>query len=100
MGKVTIYTCDKCGHEQTEQDKPHQLWEVYVGARSMGSTYPVVAARPDLKKLWCRDCAIKQGVVKKSPHSQSEAKPIEPQPTIEDLIRDIVEDEVQRANEL
>ena len=87
---ATRYTCDKCGHHQTTND---QMWGIAV-VITHGIPVPNYGPRltPQADGLWCRKCIESIGLLCAAP--KPDEKP-EPAPTLEDMIREIVANEVQ-----
>jgi hypothetical protein len=90
--KKTILTCDRCKKEVSE------LIEVGAGKREVhynsysyggGNMYRLY----QLSAEWCLDCCIEMHIAE--PRKESEAKPIQPPPTLEDFIREIIRKEIQ-----
>jgi len=83
MGVETTYTCDRCGHSQKTSD---QMWEVGFAYRSRhGGSYTIQAP-----SWWCRGCLEHFDVLPAT-------TPLDPPPTpptLEDLIRELVQDEL------
>lgn len=84
MSRKTIYTCDKC---KSEQLTPEQFWTVGVQANH----YPTASGTYDFvegKKLEvCRPCLESFGIYVRT--RENEPKPTVP--TVEELIRQILE---------
>lgn len=86
--KKTILTCDRCKKEV------EKLIEVGAGERSYnrhyggGDTYELY----QLAAEWCLDCCIKMHIA--NPCEKSGAQPIQPPPTLEDMIREIIREEL------
>lgn len=82
MAIVTTYTCDKCGHSQKTDE---QMWHIGVAVshrQSLRDTTPAVTA------LWCRACVVNIGLF---PTAAPAGEPrYKPQPTLEEMIREIV----------
>lgn len=85
MSVQTTYTCDRCG---AKQDTHQQFWNVAVRVWSFDSLPTSYDMGP--KNQWCRSCCEMFGIL---PHTK-ERTVITPEPTIEDLIREIVRQEV------
>ncbi len=88
--RETILTCDRC------KEKVKELIEVGAGKRSVYSGSSYSREHFELYQLvaeWCIDCCIKMHIA--SPCKESEAKPIQPPPTLEDMIREIIREEVE-----
>jgi hypothetical protein len=82
MSVRTIYKCDKCG---AEQDESEQFWKVMISAQIInyyGSSYPV----KDIQV--CRPCLESFGIHDQRPVAVKETAPA---PSVEDLIRQIME---------
>lgn len=92
MGVATKYVCDKCGHTQ---DTSVQMWEVGITRRSLDSpSMNAAAARQPPKQLWCRECMVLAHIL---PCKKGEEEKLPPPPTLEDLVREIVREEMQNA---
>ena len=85
MTIITTYTCDKCGHKQINND---QMWEIGISLRHSGNP-------PTLKpkQLWCRTCVEKIGLLVPSPPLASAPAPAL---TLEDIVRDIIQQEIEQ----
>ena len=93
--RTVIFKCDRCG--ATAEDDKNFLKRVAVG---VNWGYGFQAADRKLEAEWCRECLIKAGL--HSPQNEADEKIAPPvPPTLEDLIRDIVREEIeQRGVEL
>lgn len=88
--RKTILTCDRCKKEVKD------LVEVGAGKRSIqyysfspsGTTYELF----QLSAEWCLACCIEMGIAQ--PCKESKAQPIQPPPTLEDMIREIIREEI------
>lgn len=91
---VTTYTCDKCGHEQTDDE---QMWDIGVSV-----AYHSFAQRdnyrkePVKKELWCRACVVKLGLLSTSSVTSDPSQPETPL-TLEDIIREIIREEIDSS---
>jgi len=90
--RKTILTCDRC------KLKVDELIEVGAGrrSRSYGLSYAGSGTTMEVVQLtaeWCFDCCIKMHITR--PHATSAAIPLETPPTIEDMIREIIREEVR-----
>jgi hypothetical protein len=88
---VTEYICDRC------QNKIERV---------PGATNPLNAVSIAVKKFvaieveWCRKCCIETGLISNPSGflSTEEAKlPIQPPPTFEDLLREIIQEEAREV---
>lgn len=89
MAVKTTYTCDLCGHTQ---DDSNQMWWVGVSIDQNRHTSQRYAK---MDQLWCRACALKRHLLPFSDEKQKAKAP--PPPTLEDLVREIVREEVADA---
>lgn len=93
MSRNVSYTCDKCGHTQDTED---QMWETGVLLRHTGGRHIYSSNfTPSFEQLWCRKCIVSVGLL--APSIKKESEPTTP-PTLEDMIRDIVSEEIHRNN--
>lgn len=84
MAIKTLYTCDKCGHEQENTD---QFWTVGVSA-SHGLFHSSHFVENKFMHV-CRPCLESFGIhVLKKPEHEENPPHI---PSVEDLIREIVQ---------
>lgn len=84
MAFKTIYTCDKCGHEQ---EKPDQFWTVGVSATHGLFTSNEFVQNKSMHV--CRPCLESFGIcVQKKPEHEQNPPQI---PSVEDLIRELVQ---------
>ena len=87
---VTTYTCDKCGHEQTETD---QMWKIGVTLSYLGSPKSSYD-HPKAEQLWCRNCVEELGFLERHP---DEEPVTDPEPTFEEIVRKIIHEEIEAA---
>ncbi len=87
MGITTTYKCDRCEHEQPDAS---QMWRMEVGIKPVTSSFGGLSSRQEA--LWCRKC-VEDVHLLKIPQ-QNDQRELPPQPTFEDLVREIVEDVV------
>ena len=84
---VTTYTCDKCG---AAKDNADNMWKIGIVVESPDYR----TARQDVRneQLWCRSCVVsKLGTL--APTKDTPPQP-DPLPTLEDMIREIVREEI------
>ena len=89
MSQVTTYKCDLCGKEQDNQG---QMWTIALFVKNGCTAYVGQGDYPKKKTDWCRACMEIYSLL-----PTVEIKPdkvIQPPPTIEDIIRDLVRDEL------
>lgn len=89
--RKTILTCDRCEKEV------EKLIEVGAGERKhrYGSSYGTGTPYYEVYQLdaeWCLDCCIEMGIAQ--PCKEVKAQPIQPLPTLEDMIREIIREEI------
>lgn len=89
---ITKYVCDRCGHEQ---DTDEQMWAVGIMCDyRLSNSY----ARADVKHkaMWCRTCTdtLNLTPVQKAAIDAPEPAP----PSIEDILREIVREEIAGAH--
>ena len=85
----TTYTCDKCRHEQEDND---QMWEIGVVVQHHG--HPAYTKEdPKVKGLWCRKCVEGLGLLPLNGGKPSDEPPPEP-PSLEEMVREIVREEM------
>ncbi len=96
MSTITVLTCDRCG-ANVPQNGDHQFWEVGV----ITACRPQIAAHKAMyqvdkkhKMEVCRPCIEDMGLV---PSRREDKTSIPTPPTLEELIREIVAEEVGAA---
>lgn len=80
--------CDRCGDESEKIE----LYDVILGTIKTCSSYSedkVVPRYPEWKKEWCEKCCDKFHLLKKVEPEK------EPLPTLEDMVREIVREEMK-----
>ena len=83
MSIKTIYTCDKCGNEQTGNN---QFWVVGVVANTVAYGINSREFVNDKSMQVCRPCLESFGI-----HVQKKPEEKQPElPTLEELIREII----------
>lgn len=90
--KKTILTCDRC---KLDVDA---LNEVGAGLRSIkygmyGSGYHSWDLGGQIHADWCRPCCVEVGFITEN-YGKKEEKPIIPPPTLEDMIREMIREEI------
>lgn len=86
--RTVILKCDRCG--ATAENDKNFLKQVAVG---VNWGYGFQAAGRKLEADWCRECLIKTGLHRPQNEADEKIAPPAP-PTLEDLIRDIVREEL------
>lgn len=91
--RTVILKCDRCG--ATAENDTTFLKHVAVG---VNWRYGFQAADRKLEAEWCHECLIKTGL--RRPQNEAEEKIAPPAPpTLEDIVRDIVRDEIANTLE-
>ena len=86
MAVKTIYTCDRCGHEQ---DTIEQMWTIRIVV-SHGNSHPSTAVAGRNLVLWCRKCCDVHQLI-----NEPNPTPTVPAPkilTFEDRLKALVEE--------
>lgn len=84
---ATRYICDKCGNSQ---ETSSQMFSVGVVIEHVGFT---TYTRPKVTVLWCRKCTEEMRLLERGEAEQAK-NPLPPAPTLEDMIREIVQEEI------
>ncbi len=94
MTVTTTYTCDKCGCAEPTSD---QMWQISVVV-SRWQSLPVTigSAYTHRKNLWCRKCIEALGLLP-PPRNEKNEHVINPSPTFEDMVREIVHEEMSQS---
>jgi len=87
--RTTTYKCDRCGAESIGDDTI-DLLSIYLGE----GQYMSDAVHRGHRKEWCVKCRIETGIHKPE-KTLPEIKPIDSAPTLEEMIREIVREEIQ-----
>ena len=82
--RVTTVTCDRCKKEITDLN---QIWPISVRINNGISTLK--------DQEWCRHCVLEMSLIKPYTPEDTKIIPIEPKPTIEDIIREIIREEIE-----
>lgn len=86
MSVQTTYTCDRCG---AKQETHSQFWIVSVRVTPFNRDPSQFDTGPSAH--WCRSCCEVFGIL---PHTK-ERMVITPAPTLEDMVREIVREEIK-----
>ena len=90
MSQKTTYTCDRCGHTHETTDK---IYTVVLFVKEGPGAYLSNYDFPSRRRDWCLDCVSAFQLL--PPKWNAPKVPDAPSPpTIEDIIREIVRDEV------
>ena len=93
MATETTYTCDRCSEKRTGHEARNFLEDVAV---FIGRRY-TSAPHPDRMVQWCRPCLIQMGLRNPAEHLKEDALVPDPAPTLEEILREIVREEIQCA---
>ena len=87
--RKTILTCDRCKKEV------ETLVEVGAGRRvkSYGDDSRERMEVCQFLAEWCLECCIEMGITK--PGKESLTLPFQPPPTLEDMVREIIREEIE-----
>lgn len=86
--RVQTVTCDRCKTDlSVEAQKTYgQVWDVEVRFTRTKTSL--------MKAEWCRTCCVEMGILGDEAE-RAKVNPVEPKPTIEDFIREIVREETE-----
>jgi len=88
---TVMQKCDLCGFEQNKIAKDaRQMWEIEITVRHHECRSPSTIKSVD----WCRNCVEKYGLL---PNRTEGVKVKTPEPSFEDMVREIVREEVAQA---
>lgn len=94
MGITTEYKCDKCGHTQ---ENPKEMWEVAITRRALDApSMNAGLTRQPLSQMWCRACMELVHILPPT-GDRIKLKELPPEPTLEELVREIVREEIANA---
>ena len=89
--RTTTYKCDKCGAEDTTNKIGLVDVGVFTGGyRRFGSG----SGNYEYCKEWCYQCRLKTGL--EQPKKPADAPAEVTRPTLEDMVREIVREEIQQ----
>jgi len=91
---TTIQTCDRCKRDLEKGESLIAVGVVYCFGPSISPYSGSTIHSSDSEAQWCRTCMIKMGLLHHDAHG-NQVKTPEPLPTLEDLIREIVREEIQ-----
>jgi hypothetical protein len=95
MSQIITYKCDSCGKESTDKDKL-DLAIVAIGVKrdyygSFDAQTFSLLDNAKREKEMCKICRIKLGIL---PPGMKKEEVQTPVPTLEDMIREIIRDEI------
>lgn len=90
MSVTTTYTCDRCG---AQQSTPEQFWTIGVVAKhDLHTAFPKWELPLERNRMQvCRACCEAMGMVPRMVPVENPPPP----PTLEDLIRELIREEMQ-----
>lgn len=98
MLKIThTIKCDRCGQSGAyleNGEKPFKINTIRLAIVETGRySYTL---KDDAGRIadWCEDCCIRTGLMRPTKHTVNPPPPSVPEPTLEDMVRDIVRDEL------
>ena len=94
MGRKVEFTCDSC---ETEHEDDNNLWSVGIVIKNKYAESEF-HGRTKIQALWCRECMERHHLLDYVELAQKK-EPLPPPPTIEDMIRDIVHEAVEDAQQ-
>jgi hypothetical protein len=94
MSQTTTYTCDRCRAQKVDEPQFLTVVTVRVGAgwSRDGYTNAVIPAQ-----MWCNECIVQMGLLHPGTLSMDSSKAPATPPTLEEVIREIVREEIQAA---
>ena len=104
--QTTTYKCDRCGAE--DATNALALQEVTIGLRRTGYsmvtggayTYTDDHGRDSRPRVeWCRKCLVETGILPRHPSVDAALPVPPPPPSLEDMVREIVREELAQAQQ-
>ena len=89
MASVTTVTCDRCNAVIAEKEQVWRIVLIFACAPSWPSTSGSTSRSAD----WCRDCMLLMHLLGDGT-PQEDVVPVQPAPTMEDYVREIVREEM------
>jgi hypothetical protein len=96
MAQTTTYTCDRCGVLKVEAPKFLTEVKIVTAAHWSRDGYRSLAIPP---QMWCDDCLIATGLIHPGNVSRPASEAPAVAPTLEEVIRQIVREEVEAAQQ-
>ena len=93
---TTTYQCDRCGAISVGQDE-HDLKAITIGICSAMTYHYSLSDFSNRTAYWCRKCRVEVGI--EHPNRAKDVTPIAPSPTLEELIREMVREEIEASHE-
>jgi hypothetical protein len=90
MSHTTTWMCDRC--KESSNDRKALALET-IGIR--WNQYQSASQSLIHQAEWCVKCRVEMGVV--GPSHDPNAQPIAPPPTLEDVIRELIKEEIDNA---
>ena len=92
MSQTTTYTCDRCGAINTDE-AVIRLERVSI----VFGRYHTTTQHEEHSADWCLTCRIKTGITHTGFDTEIRHIPDSPPPTLEDLVREIIREEIDNA---
>lgn len=94
----TTWTCDRCSKTQ---DTPEQMWVIKVNLQHLtdvGRYATINTSYEAVTVHWCRVCCEAFELLGRHANKAQQLIAPAPTPTLEDLLREIVREEIQQVN--
>jgi hypothetical protein len=93
MSIVVTYTCDRCGHQQTDDT---QMWRIGLKVEHLPKPAKFDYWELNAAPMWCRECVDQLQLLGFKPNSTKEI-PATVEITLEEKIREIIREEIEAA---
>ena len=91
MSRKTLLKCDRCGKEGFKEEK-FLLFAIKCGVRTVLINSNTISPLHEIwDREWCQECAERFCLLK----TKEESQPEHPLPTLEEMVREIVKDELK-----
>ena len=94
MAQTTTYTCDRCGTHRVDEANFLTQVCVKVGVAWSRDGYTNAVIPP---QMWCLECVVGRGLLHPGSVSMDASKAPAQPPTLDEVIREIVRDEIEAA---
>jgi hypothetical protein len=94
MSRVTTYTCDKCGATSTDA-AVIRLERVCI----VFGQHHTTTQHEEHSADWCLRCRIYMGITHAGYDTQNKIDPRPEPPTLEELVREIIKEEIENAKQ-
>jgi hypothetical protein len=93
MSIVVTYTCDRCGHQQTDDT---QMWHIGLKVEHLPKPAKFDYWELDAAPMWCRECVDSLQLLGFRP-KQIKENPPPVEITLEEKIREVMREEIEAA---